>query len=124
MKGVFDRMLDLEKRVSRLEDIIVRQDAIIRAQAKALGVAQDTPARIEPGSLSLVQIASSVARDNGLTLDELRSKSRENAISHPRQHAFALMTEAGFSASRIARFFGVDHTTVCHGVKAARRRAN
>jgi chromosomal replication initiation ATPase DnaA len=63
-----------------------------------------------------------MASDNGLTLAEIKSRSKVAAICKPRQHAFAELLKEGFSAAGIGRFFGLDHSTVLHGADAARKR--
>lgn len=118
--GIFDQVQFLQSRMDRLEVIILEQDAIIRSLR--LGASQDAPQKVEPGTRTMMAIASEVASDNGLTLAELRSHSREHAIAHPRQYAFLLMQQAGFSAARIGRFFDRDHTTILHGIAAVRAR--
>lgn len=73
--------------------------------------------------LTMLQIASLVAVQHGITLDDLRGGERSRRFSHPRQQAMAAMAEAGFSSTRIGRFLGSrDHTTVLHGIAMHRER--
>lgn len=67
-------------------------------------------------------IAWEVAQEHGLSLDDIRNGSRAFRFSHPRQEAMRRAHEAGYSLPQIARFWGYDHTTVLHGVRAAQKR--
>lgn len=120
--GIFERVRFLESRLDRMEIIILEQDKLIRDQKKEIGLIHGGHLRVEPGRMQLAQIAADVAADNGLTLAELQSSNREFAISHARQYAMMLMFDAEFSTPQIGRFFGRDHSTVAHGIKAARER--
>lgn len=72
----------------------------------------------------MADIAAEVAQANHLTLAELKSRTRAQRISHPRQEAMAKMHQTGrYGLTRIARFFGVDHTTVLYGVRQYEARA-
>lgn len=119
--GLFDRVRFLEARLDRLEVVILEQDRIIRAQSAALGVIS-IPQYLEPENRSMMGIVADVARDNGLTLAEIKSDSRFKAVCWPRQTAFAALLDAGYSSAGVARFFGKDHTTVLHGAGKARER--
>lgn len=119
-RGIFERVRFLESRLDRLEVIILEQDKLIRDQAKQLG--QQSPQYVEPQTRTMARIASDIASDNNLTLEELKSRTHEWAVSHVRQYAYAEMLDAGFSASAVGRFFGRDHSTVAYGAKAARAR--
>ena len=117
--GLFDRVRFLESRLDRMEVIILEQDALIRAQAKVLGV--EKPAEyLVPEARDMATIVQQIASDNGLTLAEIKSRSRVAAITKPRHHAFAVLLDRGFSSAAVARFFGMDHTTVLHGAQKAK----
>lgn len=81
-------------------------------------------------SMSMHEIARDVCRRHGLTLDQLRSKSRIRPIAHARQEAMWLMRQVlrpdgrkRFSFMQIAGFLDMeDHTTIIHGVKAYEAR--
>lgn len=118
--GLFDRVRFLESRLDRLEAVLLAQDQIIRRQAKLLGLDRP-PVHAAPEARDMVQIVADIANDNGLTLAEIKSKTKVAAICKPRQYAFAVLLDKGFSAAGIGRFFGMDHTTVLSG--AARARA-
>lgn len=121
--GIFDRVRFLESRIDRMEAIILAQDQHIRDLVRGSQMATAVPSKAIPERRRMAQIAADVACDNGLTLDEMKAKTFAWAVSHPRQHAYAVMLDAGFSAASIGRFFKVDHSTVISGAKAARARA-
>lgn len=115
--GIYERVQFLESRLDRMEVIILEQDKMLRA----LGV-EKPPTMIEPGTRRIADIVAEIASDNGLTLAEIRRKTFAHAISHPRQYAYAVLLDAGFSSPAIARFFNVDHSTVLQGAIKARAR--
>ena len=115
--GIYERVQFLESRLDRLEVIILEQDR----QLRALGV-EKPPQMLEPATRKMADIVGEIASDNGLTLAEIRRKTLAHAISHPRQYAYAVLLDAGFSSPAIARFFKVDHSTVIDGAKKARAR--
>lgn len=121
--GMFERVRFLESRLDRLEDIILAQDQQIRDLQRGFAVTAASPEFAAPGMRGMIEIAASVAADNGLTLAELRGDIRAFEVSRPRQYAMKLMADAGHSQSAIGRFFGRDHTTVMHGIRAAKARA-
>jgi len=56
---------------------------------------------------------------------EIRGRDKAQRVSHPRQAAMWLARkEGGFSYPRIARHFGLDHSTICHGVAAVEARGD
>ncbi len=73
---------------------------------------------------SLTQIASSVALQFGVSIKQMRTKSRDQQISIPRQTAMSLMRElTGQPLKTIASFFRLsNHTTVLHACKAVANR--
>jgi len=72
----------------------------------------------------MADIAAEVAQANGLTLAELRSRNRAQRIARPRQEAMAKIHQTGrYTLTQIARFFGMDHTTVLYGVRQYEARA-
>lgn len=115
--GIYDRVQWLESRLDRLEVIILEQDR----QLRALG-ADKPPAMIEPGTRKMAAIVGEIASDNGLTLADIKSKTMAHAVSHPRQYAYAVLLDAGYSAAAIGRFFKRDHSTVLSGAEKARAR--
>jgi hypothetical protein len=54
----------------------------------------------------------------GVTLEQLKSRSREQKLVDLRHHAFwILRTRFNWSMPKIGRFFNRDHTTALHGVE-------
>ena len=69
------------------------------------------------------EIAEDVAQAHRLTLDELKTPTHARRIAWPRQEAMAAMHATGrYSYPQIGRFFGMDHTSVIHGVRAHKAR--
>ena len=72
----------------------------------------------------MADIAAEVAQANGLTLAELKSRNRAQRIAWPRQEAMAKIQQTGrYTLTQIARYFGLDHTTVLYGVRQYEARA-
>lgn len=65
------------------------------------------------------QILRQVAEKHGLSVSDLKGRSRYRAVVWPRQEAmYELHTRTPLSLSQIARLVGVsDHTTVMHGIR-------
>jgi chromosomal replication initiator protein len=59
---------------------------------------------------------------SGFTFDELIGPGRAYALSRVRQYGMLLAYRAGYSTPQIGAAFKRDHTTVLHGLKAAKRR--
>lgn len=69
------------------------------------------------------EIAADVAQAHRLTLDDLRQPTHARRIAWPRQEAMAAIRATGrYSYPQIGRFFGMDHTSVIHGVRAHKAR--
>lgn len=141
--SIAERLGMAEARGARLESRILKQEAVIdalRAQVARLDAAmrgllrpvpapnpveiEDNPA-IQCAALSAARmsdIAARVALLHEITVAELRGTSRQVRYAHPRQEAMLIMHEAGYSMPRIGRFFHRDHTTVLHGIRAAKAR--
>lgn len=127
-----ERLSMAEARAARMESRLTLQAQLIEAQSRqidALAAAlRGAPAHSEPKippplyKRRMAEIAAAVAFANDLTLAELKSDGRTQKISWPRQDAMLAMQEAQFSLSQIGRFFKRDHTTVLHGVRAAKLR--
>lgn len=72
------------------------------------------------------EIASSVAMDRGMTLEDLLSNSKVRRIAHARFIAWKEIYDRRdkngnrvFSLNQIGSYFGKDHTTVMHGIRRA-----
>ena len=62
-----------------------------------------------------------ISETHGVGMDELFSANRTRRVSRARWHAFDLLrSDMHWSFPRIAQFFGVDHTTVLHGISRLR----
>ena len=78
----------------------------------------------------MAEIASLVAQAHGLTVAELRSRTRSWRIARPRQEAMALMRaqtrpsgRPRFSCLQIVRYFGLlNHSSCVHALKVIRAR--
>jgi hypothetical protein len=127
-----ERLGMAEARAARLESRMLQQDKLIeelRRQIDAITAAlRGMPAHNEPKlpvplyRRRMADIAAAVALANDLTVTELKSADRTARIAWPRQEAMLAMQEEGFSLPQIGRFFKRDHTTVLHGVRAAKLR--
>lgn len=70
------------------------------------------------GILTAELIAEAVARDHGVSVEELLSRSRSTLCVDARRELYRrLKTELRWSANRIGRFVGRDHATVAHGLR-------
>lgn len=72
--------------------------------------------------MTIGQCVALTARAYGMDPGRLMFKVRRKEISHPRQTAMLLAVEQGHSKSRVARFFGMDHTSVIYGTRQAEKR--
>jgi chromosomal replication initiation ATPase DnaA len=72
--------------------------------------------------MTIGQCVALVARVHGMDPGRIMFKVRRKEISHPRQTAMLLAVEQGHSKSRVARFFGMDHTSVLYGARQAEKR--
>ncbi|MDI9407797.1 MAG: helix-turn-helix domain-containing protein [Candidatus Pacebacteria bacterium] len=139
-----ERLGMAEARGARLESRVLKQDAVIEAlnakvallEAAMKGIShppakpKDVDIEENPAMLASVlsaakmsEIAARVALTRDMTVVELRGPSQLAHISRPRQEAMLIMHEAGYSMPRIGRFFHRDHTTVLHGIRAAKARS-
>lgn len=130
--GMFERMAMAEAKAARLESMMLQQARdiqILQAQVARLSgraaaeqIESRAPALIAPAIRRMADIAAEVATENLLSLAEIRSRAKMNAVARPRQEAMLRMIEAGYSTTQIGRFFGRDHSTVVHGAKVAQAR--
>ena len=74
----------------------------------------DSPADV------LRRAISRAAEHHGVTVDEIKGRSRLGPVAAARQDAFLALRQAGWSFPRIGRAMGRDHSTVMHGVARAR----
>lgn len=73
--------------------------------------------------ITMTQIIGEVADKHGITEFQLKKRRRERPVVIARQEAmYRCAEETKFSLAAIGRFFGFDHTTVMHAIKAHRAR--
>ncbi len=76
-----------------------------------------------PVPVTMDGIARDVAAKHGLTLEQLRGRSRKRRIAHPRQEAMWRMMETErWSTIRVGRYFDRDHSTVIHACQVHAKR--
>lgn len=63
-----------------------------------------------------------VSTETGVPVAAILSKNRTRKFCVPRQEVFLRAHEYGLSLSHIGRVFDRDHTTILHGIRAARKR--
>jgi len=69
------------------------------------------------------KILIETARNHGMTLAEMKSKSRTKRYVYARQEAMYLLRQEGLSLLQIGNILGgLDHTTVLHGIGAYKKR--
>ena len=73
----------------------------------------DSPADV------LRRAISRAAEHHGVTVAEIKGRSRLGAVVAARQDVFLALRESGWSFPRIGRAMGRDHSTVMHGVARA-----
>lgn len=75
--------------------------------------------------IRLPEIATSIAEQYGVTVEDLKGQSRHAYVTTPRLAAYAAAIETGrYSLAQIGRFFGGrDHSTIHKGAKRHLARA-
>jgi chromosomal replication initiation ATPase DnaA len=74
-------------------------------------------------SRSIAGIIRDVAGEFGVPDAAIRGNSRVRIVAIPRQEVMRRAHDAGFSLHQIGHVLSRDHTTVLHGIKAAKARA-
>lgn len=70
------------------------------------------------------EILDDVSMMYGVSVADLRGPARTKGIAHARQHAMYLMAQQPhLSLPQIGRYLNRDHTTILHGVRAHKARA-
>jgi hypothetical protein len=84
--------------------------------------------RVVPAAL-FARVIEETATDHGLSPLDLLRKGRSHKIAHARQHAMwrlRSMTDAAgeplYGFLTLGRAFGLDHTTILHGIRQHRKR--
>ncbi len=75
-------------------------------------------------ALNCNDIMHAIASQCGLTVAEIKGNRRSATVARPRQLAMLMARESlpNLSLPQIAKRFHRDHTTIMHGIKAARKR--
>jgi chromosomal replication initiation ATPase DnaA len=68
----------------------------------------------------VLEALGEIARQQGVRPEQLFVRSISPRICRPRYAAMAFLKEQGWSGPKIARLFGMDPTSVCHGVRRHR----
>lgn len=119
---LFDRVAFLEAKLSKLEKLVLHQDAIMRAAGLTIDEASLSAVE-SPRLRKMREICNDVCITHDVTLDELKGRSMIRAVAWPRQDAMRLLALAGYSQQEIGRYLGRrDHTTVLHGIRASEAR--
>lgn len=113
------RLASLESQLAKALARIARLEAAKKKPKPVpMLTLEERTARIAMG-----KIAVWVAEKHNVTVERMRSHDRRQVFMAPRWEAWKLCHEAGFSTPMIGRFFGGrDHTTILHGIRAARKR--
>lgn len=86
-------------------------------------VAWETPRIAQTKRRMMRDVAEEAAREYGVDLGQIRSRARSRAVVRARQEAMRrIRDEMGRTYPEIGQWFGLDHTTVIHGVRRARER--
>lgn len=87
----------------------------LTANAYRRGVwAQDCPDVPEAG---IIRIHQQVARERGVTFDDLQRKTQQTYISYSRFQVYYAAYKNGFTIAEIAQYFGQHHTSIRNGIK-------
>jgi chromosomal replication initiation ATPase DnaA len=70
----------------------------------------------------MFNLAAFIASAYGLTVDDFTGPCRKRHVAWPRQEFMLAAHEAGYSMPQISGFLNRDHTTILHGIRAARKR--
>ena len=65
----------------------------------------------------MFRMIDEVASEHGLVADEVMFGKRKREYVRARAHVWDRMRREGITYVQIARLFGMDHTTVIHGVR-------
>jgi chromosomal replication initiation ATPase DnaA len=76
----------------------------------------------ETEPFSFKGLVSRIALANGLTYEQLMSRTRVHRVSHARWEVFHALHKRGWSLPQIARHWGMDHTTVLWGLRKIKQR--
>lgn len=117
--NIVDRLAGEHDSLRRFASPAHLRHAVLQLAASASAMSEvETKSRID-AKLVCKQAATALAKHSGLTLAELRGKSRRQAVADARGLAMYLVRRlSGASYAEIGRHFGNrDHTTVLHACK-------
>lgn len=97
-----------------LQAALRRMDARIRELERVRSAYRADP--------EIMACVDAVAAEKSIDAVEILSKRKFAPVAAARQEVMFRAISAGKSYSEIGRFFGVDHTTVIHGVQKMRLR--
>lgn len=75
------------------------------------------PLREVLDGLGIYRQAEAACKKNFVTLAEVERRCRQRCVVRARVEVWRLMHSEGLSMSHIARIFGLDHTSVVHGLR-------
>lgn len=77
-----------------------------------------SPVKTDPEKYRFDEVLQAVSEKHAVSEPDILGKSRRREIVHARWEVMAILHGMGWGFSRIARMFGIDHTTVMHGIKS------
>ena len=107
--------------------MLVKKD-MTEAELEALAISRLThyesreARRVALAKPVLTMITAQIARETGLTVEELRGPSTERRISRARALCFMVARDRGFTCADIAKYFGRSRPAVMKGANKARER--
>lgn len=78
---------------------------------------QEAFAKVDFATTALAKIAGDVSEVSGVSIDEMKGRSRNRQTVDARQLCYWQGRKAGLSLPEIGRFFNRDHTTVLSGLR-------
>ena len=109
--------------IAGLNQVVARASLLGGAITVALATEALAAVGVSSGGHTLGAIMSRVARTYGVELDDLRSRSRRQRVSRPRQFAMYLCRRyTPASLKEIGRAFERDHTSVMYAVDVVEKR--
>lgn len=113
--GMRAKLESLTFAIARMQGQIETLAAEVK-HLRAVKAAKEAP-RITPRAHSMLCITQVVAAAEGVTVDEIMDGTRTARVSLARAFCFYDCVALGMTKSEVARFYGVDHTSVLHGYR-------
>lgn len=101
--------------VARMQGQIETLAAEVK-QLRAVKVAKETRV-MTPRQRHMANATAFVAECCDVSVDEIMGRTKTARISLARAHCFFECVRMGMTKSEVARFYGVDHTSVLHGCR-------